>query len=478
MATVTSEASNIRLANSYTIPVWVVNSDNMEWHYASSHVSKYGDPYGSTSFAGKFDTWDPDLDNRTEAPVPINSIVWGEQEKDGHLCIIDPFKMLAWEMSWFRGIQSDDTILCSTFNIWDLMGSGAGDPDEGTRWTARGGRGSGFPEIAGLIRPEELAAGEIRHALAFIFSKNRSSEMVNPPAARTDGRYSGSQYPAEGMLFQLDPALTDSDFNGWGLTREAKIVARALQAYGMYDSDNGGAMVIQPQLLDRDKARHRAKWDSLFPGFYSTVDNIPSSAFRVINTGPTVTGGAKTTVVTPLILPLCGNFESTLEITMQTPTSGAEIRYTTDGSDPASSSQLYTGPFSINSGMTIKAKAFKDGMAPSGITRAPFTRNGTADVRIAASGRQELEVEVWPNPLSTSVDISVRRTSHVARYEVRMDVFNIAGKMIASIKPRATSDERRATSYTWHALGRPTGVYYCRITCGNAVVIKKLLLVR
>jgi pimeloyl-ACP methyl ester carboxylesterase len=50
-------------------------------------------------------------------------------------------------------------------------------------------------------------------------------------------------------------------------------------------------------------------------------------------------------------------------------TSGATIKYTTDGSDPTSSSSTYFGilPFNFTSDTTLKAKAFKSGMADSAI---------------------------------------------------------------------------------------------------------------
>ena len=51
------------------------------------------------------------------------------------------------------------------------------------------------------------------------------------------------------MRFQLDPNLTDTDFDNWGLSREGKIIARAMQRYGLYNGDNSGAMALQAALL-------------------------------------------------------------------------------------------------------------------------------------------------------------------------------------------------------------------------------------
>jgi hypothetical protein len=87
------------------------------------------------------------------------------------------------------------------------------------------------------------------------------------------------------MQFQLDQSLTEKDFDSWGLNREGKIVARALQKYGMLLGDNGGAMSLQVQLLAPSKEGNRKKWEKLFPGFYKNVEKIPTDKFRVVYTG-------------------------------------------------------------------------------------------------------------------------------------------------------------------------------------------------
>ena len=46
-------------------------------------------------------------------------------------------------------------------------------------------------------------------------------------------------------------------------------------------------------------------------------------------------------------------------------TTGAEVRYTTNGDTPTETSTLYQQPFTVDSPATIKAKAFKDGLLPS-----------------------------------------------------------------------------------------------------------------
>ena len=275
----TSWTGHLRLAQTYTIPLWVVDSDSIPGVRVRSDRI--------------FDWWDRSpRDGWTDVTVPVVRALWGEPTVDGHLCILDPRQNVAWEMSRFSWL-ADGTPTCTTFNIWPLKGAGAGSPSDGPHWQLRGGRGSGFSILAGLVRPEELAAGEIRHALVFTFPQNRraadGSDIFMPPACRSDGAYAGAQYPIEGMRWQLDPSLTEQDFSAWGLNREGRIVARALQKYGMLDGDNGGAMALQVQLLGPTTAENRARWEALFPGFYANVPRIPTNRFRVVDTGAPVT---------------------------------------------------------------------------------------------------------------------------------------------------------------------------------------------
>ena len=354
MATLAADETNIRFGNSFLPPIWVVRSDNLPQYYANS--------------SRIFDTWDQDEDGTSDVKVPVTHTMYAEPTVDGHIIILDPFKLIAWEMSKFTGL-ANGFIECSTFNIWDLTGSGVGDTNEGERWFTRGGRGSGFPVIAGLLRPEEVLEGVIQHPLTFTFASTRFDEFVSP-AVRTDGEFIGNQYPMLGMRFQLDPTLTDTDFDSWGLGTHAKVLAKALQDYGMILGDTGGSIALQVQLLDEDPAVHRTMWDTLVPDLYADVQKIPTVHFRVIDTGASTTGGLETTVVAPLVT-LVGGPPQQLHVTMATPTPGATIRYTTDGSDPDATSTLYTGPFQTGPPTTLKARAFGTAMTDSPVTRAP-----------------------------------------------------------------------------------------------------------
>lgn len=63
----------------------------------------------------------------------------------------------------------------------------------------------------------------------------------------------------------------------------------------------------------------------------------------------------------PQASPSAGAYYSPQTVTLSSPTAGAAIYYTLDGSEPTTGSLLYTGPITIAQSTTIKAVAVKDG---------------------------------------------------------------------------------------------------------------------
>jgi hypothetical protein len=74
----------------------------------------------------------------------------------------------------------------------------------------------------------------------------------------------------------------------------------------------------------------------------------------------------------PEILPDSGMFLDSVEVEIQSQTQNAQIRYTTDGSEPNENSTQYGGPFFLKNSVTIKAKAFKNGYSFSQANTANF----------------------------------------------------------------------------------------------------------
>ena len=78
------------------------------------------------------------------------------------------------------------------------------------------------------------------------------------------------------------------------------------------------------------------------------------------------------TAVVPVINPPGGSIINKTKVTISTPTLDAEIRYTTDGTEPTLSSTKYTGPIIVERSSSIKARAFKEGLQKSRVARAYF----------------------------------------------------------------------------------------------------------
>ncbi len=85
------------------------------------------------------------------------------------------------------------------------------------------------------------------------------------------------------------------------------------------------------------------------------------------------TGGQQPTVATPTFDPAGGSYYDAQSVSISCTTENAEIRYTTDGTDPTETSSLYTSPLTINETTTVKAKAWKEGYTASNIASATYT---------------------------------------------------------------------------------------------------------
>lgn len=220
---------------------------------------------------------DPNADGIIEN-IPMPAGIWPDPEQDGHVVMVDPVARKSWEFSRF-GMDTNGNYVASTISIWDLDGAGYYTPFSGSYWWARGSNGAGVPWIGGIIRPEEIAAGEITHAILCATPVNRKctvdgqKEQVCLPACRTDGWGIGTAYIPEGARLQLDPTL---DLDALNLSPETKVVARAMQKYGMIVSDNSSSFKTYFQNLGTDWG---AWANSPIP---DELWKIPVSSFRVL----------------------------------------------------------------------------------------------------------------------------------------------------------------------------------------------------
>jgi hypothetical protein len=167
---------------------------------------------------------------KTMSGVPIPPEAKPDPSDDHHLTVLDPATGCEYDM-WGAQRNANGSWSTSWGNATYYTGSGVFDGGWAT--TA-----SGFANAAGKIRPEDFTAGEIRHALVFGFPYTKAGGPVRP-ATSSDGKSTVAGAIPEGARLQLDASL---DLNSLGLNDWQKIVARALQVYGMYLGDSGGTV--------------------------------------------------------------------------------------------------------------------------------------------------------------------------------------------------------------------------------------------
>lgn len=96
--------------------------------------------------------------------------------------------------------------------------------------------------------------------------------------------------------------------------------------------------------------------------------------------------GGPPQAVAPSFSPAGGTYTSSQSVTISTPTEGASIRYTTNGTDPSSTSgTVYSSAVSISSTTTLKAIAYGSGLADSEITSALYTINSGSSKTITSA---------------------------------------------------------------------------------------------
>ncbi len=183
-------------------------------------------------------------------------------------------------------------------------------------------------------------------------------------------------------------------------------------------------------------------------------------------------------VTTPTFSPGTGTYPAAQTVTINDSTSGAEIRYTTDGSDPGESSLAYTGPVSVFTGQTLKARAFKTDWAASATATATYTFNyGTLSRPVASpdAGQYSNAVSVT---LSADAGATIRFTTNGAEPTSSSAIYSgpIPISTPLTLKAKAfrqdwTTSATLTCAYTFKAaaptLDLPAGSY----TYGTAVVV-------
>jgi hypothetical protein len=144
----------------------------------------------------------------------------------------------------FWDVQKIDTVARRITASWGgrlpLGGTGCGTlGPTGKMATTSGATAAGFALSAGVIRPSELIAAKINHALFLVV---RGVKGFKPPAVGNAHQGSGNYLPANGQRLGLDMSL--SDIAALPQPPAVKAVLEAMATKGMFIGDTGGGGVL------------------------------------------------------------------------------------------------------------------------------------------------------------------------------------------------------------------------------------------
>jgi hypothetical protein len=206
-------------------------------------------------------------------PIPVDAKP-GE-DTDARMIIIDTVTHTEYDL--MRAQRTATGWEAGTVSIYNILWDGTP--------VRHSSRGSGIPGYAGLLRPWEIRQGRIEHALAFGYTEPAAEKCVFP-ASKTDGDSTIPFAIPEGARLQLDPSLTDADFDRMGLGRAGKIIARALQEYGMISVDHSGSFKIYVEDLINNPFAREDWTDPDLKLTKESIYGIPYTSFRVLELPP------------------------------------------------------------------------------------------------------------------------------------------------------------------------------------------------
>jgi len=214
--------------------------------------------------------------------VPIPEEVQASSGSDAKIVVIDHSTDQVFDL--WRVERIGEQWQAEWGGIYPLEGDGSshqsayGDGPHHVPWPepVSRGTGSGVSSLAGVIRASELAEGEIPHALVFSTDKPCGPANSGPfrwPATTTDGFIVDAPCIPQGARVRLDPSI-DLDAVP-GLTPVELMIGKALQKYGAYCIDGGGArMAFATEAARTDE--HRATYDALdLSEDYHQLPNLP-----------------------------------------------------------------------------------------------------------------------------------------------------------------------------------------------------------
>lgn len=219
------------------------------------------------SFTKTGDFFSPDCDFAS-VPLPAGGALEGEtgyrcaSNGDCHLIVVHRPSHRLYEM-WRANIDASNQFFGGCLVVWnmDLTYPPAGRGQDCTSADA-----AGFPMAPLLFNADEVAAGHIDHAIRFILPNNEMRHLVyvHPATHSTNPTSGPASAPPYGARLRLR-----ANYPVQNLPPGARVVARAMQKYGILLAD-GGKIALTAQ----SERFTTAKWSGL-------LDPLDLSALQV-----------------------------------------------------------------------------------------------------------------------------------------------------------------------------------------------------
>jgi hypothetical protein len=138
-------------------------------------------------------------------------------------------------------------------------------------WTWTSADAAGLPIFPGLVRYDEVAAGQIQHAIRFTVPQSRAAVVL--PATHWASSLTSANAPPMGMRLRLK-----ANYNISGFSTNMQVILSAMKKYGLILADNGSAMYIS--------GAPDSRWDN---DDLHDLGQVQASAFEVVQMNPVYT---------------------------------------------------------------------------------------------------------------------------------------------------------------------------------------------
>lgn len=211
-------------------------------------------------------------------PIPVTAEIEGYPAPgsgDRHVLVLDNNNCWLYEL--YSSYPNAASWNAGSAAVWDLTA------DEQRPYTWTSADAAGLPIFPGLVRYDEVAAGQVSHALRFTLQSSRAAFV--PPASHWAANSTNSLAAPMGMRLRLKASVDISSFSAAN-----QVILTALKKYGMIMADNGSSMYISGAPDDN--------WSN---DDLHNLGSITASDFEVLELNPIYTAANIPTGAAPVI---------------------------------------------------------------------------------------------------------------------------------------------------------------------------------